>query len=421
MKVLWAVFITFPELAEATGRKAEYAGTWIRALADKLRNLNNIELTIVSVGDGSYVEKFRVNGTNYYMLPGGRHTRVKGSGKHLKNAWKQIVEEVEPDVIHVHGSEYALSLELFNLNINIPIIVSLQGILSEYYRYHYGGLEFKDIFCSFTIRDAIRFSGMVIDRVKMKKQIKVEQEILTKTKHVIGRTAWDKAAALNINPNLYYHYCSEVMRSEFYNSDKWDITNINRYTIFIHQGTKPIKGLHFLLEAVYRLKSKFPKIKIVMSGTNYLGCSSVKDKLKISGYPKYLRKLIKRWNLENNIEFLGVLSSQQIVNQLLKAHVMVLPSSIENSPNSLVEAMLIGIPCIASFVGGIPDMLINSYDSLLYPYDEPGLLATNISKVFESDELAQELSKNVILSNNIERNPNKIVKDLLDIYSDIIQ
>ena len=50
----------------------------------------------------------------------------------------------------------------------------------------------------------------------------------------------------------------------------------------------------------------------------------------------------------------------------LEADVFLLPSQSENSPNSLGEAMLLGLPCVASNAGGIPDMLADGQEGLLY-------------------------------------------------------
>ena len=120
--------------------------------------------------------------------------------------------------------------------------------------------------------------------------------------------------------------------------------------------------------------------------------SSLKDKLREPGYVKYLFEKIQILELEDCIHFTGILNEKQIVDELKKSHVMVLPSTIENSPNSLCEAQLVGIPCVASFVGGVPEMLRDGLDGLLYTYNEPLLLAEYIGRIFESDELAERFS-----------------------------
>lgn len=70
----------------------------------------------------------------------------------------------------------------------------------------------------------------------------------------------------------------------------------------------------------------------------------------------------------------------------LKSQVFVLPSSIENSPNSLGEAMLLGVPCIASDVGGVRCLMTHSVEGLIYPADDPRLLAYDICEMFAHPE-----------------------------------
>ena len=59
--------------------------------------------------------------------------------------------------------------------------------------------------------------------------------------------------------------------------------------------------------------------------------------------------------MEDKIEFLGRLSAEGMKQAYLDANVFVMPSTIENSPNSLGEAMLLGVPCVAADVGGVAE------------------------------------------------------------------
>ena len=58
--------------------------------------------------------------------------------------------------------------------------------------------------------------------------------------------------------------------------------------------------------------------------------------------------------LEDKVSFLGPLNAEQMKAEYLRSNVFLCPSSIENSPNSLGEAQMLGVPCVASYVGGIP-------------------------------------------------------------------
>lgn len=64
-----------------------------------------------------------------------------------------------------------------------------------------------------------------------------------------------------------------------------------------------------------------------------------------------------------------MLDEKQMVQQYLNANVFVLASAVENSPNSLNEAMITGTPCIVSYVGGIGNRMRMGEDGFLYPQD----------------------------------------------------
>lgn len=80
--------------------------------------------------------------------------------------------------------------------------------------------------------------------------------------------------------------------------------------------------------------------------------------------------------------FTGILSEEKMIEQYLKSNVFVLPSVIENSSNSLGEAMLLGMPCVATNTGGTMDILEHKKEGFLYPYTEPAMCADYISRYF---------------------------------------
>lgn len=420
MRVLWSVFIVFPEVAEKVGMKPLYACTWVRAMAEKFRKREDTKLAVVTVGKTQSVQKFEVDNIIFYFLPGGKKVYQTGGGDLVKNAWREIIDDFKPDVIHAYGTEYAHNKTLIEMKQSIPVVVSLQGILKDYQKDYYGGLDFSTGLKYITIRDIIRGSGIIMDKVRLKKAIETECEMLKNVEHVEGRTFWDFASVKNINPSAKYHFCPRMIRHEFYTDERWDINKIERHAIFVHQGFKPLKGFHFLIEAVARLREKYPDIKIYVAGNNNLELKTLKKKLKASGYVIYINKLIDKLGMRKYIEFTGPLDAAGMVDILKKCHVMVLPSAIENSPNSLVEAMLVGTPCISSFVGGVPEMLDHGREGLLYAYNEVNVLEHYIERIFDSDELADSFSVAAREHAMEVHNEEKLENMLVDIYKDII-
>ena len=99
----------------------------------------------------------------------------------------------------------------------------------------------------------------------------------------------------------------------------------------------------------------------------------------------------------------------------------VCPSSIENSPNSLGEAQLVGCPVVASYVGGVPDMVEDNVTGLLYRFEETEMLAAAICRVFADDELAKRLSENGSVAAHKRHDGIVNATRMIEIYNTISQ
>lgn len=389
MKILWIVNTIFPYPSKMLNLKKEVFGGWLNSLFEELIKNNDLQFSIVSSYSGNKLLKFEEKNAIYYLIPCKNKLKYN---KNLEKYWKQIFIEFKPDIIHIHGTEYPLSLSCINAYPNYKYVVSIQGLATMCANVYYSNISIKDIIFNITLRDLIRFDTIINAKNKFKNRGKYEQKILKKCNYIIGRTTWDYSNTYNIAKKDKYLKCNESLREIFY-SNIWNIKNINKHTIFISQASYPIKGFHIFLEALNILKNDFPDAKVIVAGNNILSCKNIKEKLKRTGYAKYLGKLIKKYNLSNNIIFTGLLDENNMCEQLLKANVFVQASSIENSPNSLGEAMLLGMPCVASYVGGTSDMLKDKEEGFLYPYTEYSMLAYYISKIFNDDKLAQKLGE----------------------------
>ncbi|MPN21683.1 D-inositol-3-phosphate glycosyltransferase [bioreactor metagenome] len=146
------------------------------------------------------------------------------------------------------------------------------------------------------------------------------------------------------------------------------------------------------LKALAILRRDYPDIKLITTGEDPRA-AGWRAKLRRSSYARYLAKLMHELGLEDRVEFLGGLSAEQMRDQYLRAHVALNPSSIENSSNAIGEAQVLGVPVVASYVGGTPDLMDGLSDGLLYPFDEPYMLAYCVDQILASDEYAQRLSE----------------------------
>ena len=135
----------------------------------------------------------------------------------------------------------------------------------------------------------------------------------------------------------------------------------------------------------------------------------------------YLQKLIKKHSLSDKITFLGALNETQMRDRLLKSNVFLLCSSIENSSNSLGEAMILGVPCVSSDVGGIKSLINHNSEGFIYPFDEPYMIPYYIDKIFSDTGLANTLSKNARAHALITHSKENNCERLKEIYDSLLK
>ena len=89
-------------------------------------------------------------------------------------------------------------------------------------------------------------------------------------------------------------------------------------------------------------------------------------------------------------------------------------SIIENESNSLGEAKCLGVPSVSSYVGGCTNFLEHKKDSLVYPFNEPYMLAEYVCDIFGDSQLAVSLSKqarkNAMIIHNRKENTDQLIK-----------
>ena len=239
--------------------------------------------------------------------------------------------------------------------------------------------------------------------------------MLKMTKHIIGRTSWDRARTWAINPYAKYHFCNETLREEFYDGSLWKYDQCTKYTIFLSQAGNPLKGLHQLLKAMPLILRHYPNTKIRIAGRDITNCSTFLAFTHFTGYGLYIKRLIMKLGLCGKVSFIGHLNAEQMKTEYLNCNVFVCPSSIENSPNSLGEAQILGVPCIASYVGGIPD-LMKGCEENLYRFEEVEMLAEKICNIFKMGRFQISMSKVAADRHCQEQN----AKRQIEIYQEII-
>lgn len=322
---------------------------------------------------------------------------------------------LQPDVVHIHGTEYTHGLAYIKACGSKNVVISLQGIKSEISKYYCAGISKCEIRRNITFRDIIKGS-ILSSQKKFRNSSKCEVELLKSVRNIIGRTSWDKAHAWAINPDAHYFKCNETLRKEFYDGTHWDYSSCKKHSIFLSQGWYPVKGLHQVLKAMPLILRHYPDTFIRVAGGDITKSRTLVEKIKFSGYGSYIKGLIKKNNLDGKIIFTSNLNAAQMKQEFLNANVFICPSSIENSPNSLGEAQILGTPCLASYAGGIPDMMFGN-EGCLYRFEEIEMLAEKVCRIFADAD--KQIDMKTIAAHR--HNPKVNSDRLYEIYQSIIE
>jgi glycosyltransferase involved in cell wall biosynthesis len=123
----------------------------------------------------------------------------------------------------------------------------------------------------------------------------------------------------------------------------------------------PLKRARDLLAAHQELQREFPDIETIL-------CGPVDDE----GYARDLQREIAERHI-SGLSIIGGVDQASVARLLHQSRVLVLPSAQENAPMAIAEAMAIGVPVVATAVGGVPEMVRDGVTGLLY---EPGDIDT---------------------------------------------
>ena len=148
-----------------------------------------------------------------------------------------------------------------------------------------------------------------------------------------------------------------------------------------------------------------------------------KEKLLIAGSgpeKEKIDKLIKEEKLTKRVKLLGQLKPTEVKEYVRKAHAVVVPSVwYENCPYSVLETIAIGKPIIGADIGGIPELVIDGENGLLFESGNSKDLSKKISELYSNKKLYKKFCEN---SKKISKqyDKNKYYENLMKIYNDVL-
>ncbi|MDI3527898.1 MAG: hypothetical protein PWR03_2082 [Tenuifilum sp.] len=413
MRVLW--FANTPCNAdEYFNSELRGTGGWLKALDIELQE--HVELHIAFYSKYN-AEPFRYKKTTYYPIF-MKKTFLSKTYEWVTNhvifkehldIYLKIIDHVKPDIIHVHGTENPFGYIIEK--INVPVVISIQGIITTYYHKYFTGFGRKYLYINnFRNKKLLGILQNYSKKYKFFYKMMIrEKEILSRCKYIIGRTDWDYYTTRILAPNSKYYHVDEILRKSFYdNAGKWQPHNRNKLVVFTTTGPSFYKGLETACQALWELQNIGIDVEWRFAGIQ-------ESDLIVRVVKKYLGT--KYYG--KGIKYLGSLNEKELVEQLLDADVYVMPSHIENSPNSLCEAQMLGLPCVATHAGGTKSIL--NEGNILIQDGDPWAMAGAITNLISKTNLNFKNKIKINEETFKRHDKNKIIKNLVDTYLQIIK
>ena len=412
MKVLWFEIST-PSRYKDDGR---VVCGWQDALENIVKDCSEIELYIAFETEERDAKVKVIDGVTFIPLV----TRYSFAERKLSNwTWKvnedkviplgrKVIEEYKPDIIHVFGNEWPFGL--LAQYTDIPLVIHIQGSIIPYnnalYPPKYNGYTFVRAAGWNLRKDWHRLFGYYKD----KSRLEMEKRTWKCVKHYMGRTSWDKALVNTLTKGSTYHHVEEALRPTFLeNKKQWSCPKGGKLRLLSTGCSSFWKGIDVMLKTAHVLKEAGVDFEWNVAG----------------GLSGELKEIVEKKEglryADNNINILGFCTPERLIDIMCNSTMYVHTAYIENSPNSICEAQLVGMPIVSTMVGGISTLVRNGEEGDLLPANDPWQIANAIIELSKDKERMMRYSKNS-REHALERhNPENIMNQLLKCYKDLIK
>lgn len=328
LRVAWATVFPIewlPELPpELRLLPKLHPATWQRVLLDELKTRPDLELHVIAVRKHfpRHLD-FEWEGVEFHCL------KVPPGMRTLSLFWwdtllvRSCLHRIQPDLVHAWGTERGAALVASRLA--YPYLVTMQGLLEWY-----------------------------VQQVQLSRFTRLEARL----EKVALRRASIVSTESRFGVNWLREHYKHLDVQQIEHAPSWIFHRLQR-----HPETRPVrflfvgpmsqlKGTDLLLAGLDRLRTEID-FRLTIVG---------------SGAPAYVDRMksITSSALWQRITIRSGLTPAQVAEEVACATIMVFPTRADTSPNCVKEAVVAGLPVVASAVGGIPDYVVPGRNGLTF-------------------------------------------------------
>jgi len=379
MKALWLAPIHYD------GGTDIHPAPWVSSLAKSLQRSGDVDITILNYQPRLAQDEitFEKDGIEFVFLktPTPKVDYLTMYKKRIRIMRKYVQSRMsEFDIIHVHGSEHQYEVVVHDLD--IPVVLSMQGILTEYIKH------IKN-------RSSYTYVSWLLSS-------KYEKNYMSKVNDFMCRTTFDEGFVKKHNPAARVHENWEMLREPFFK----DLYSTEQKTIMHIGGTNPLKGMSLMLQAYDKVRTLFDiRLKLVGKAD-----ADIIEQIM-------LHHDLNHFTLDD-IDIVGMQDANGVARCFSESYMLVHPSLIDNSPNSICEAQVAGLPVVATNVGGVGSLIEHGQTGLLVN-TEPTSIANGILELLKNKALHQQISESGREMARERHDPKRIHQRTIDIYQQV--
>lgn len=405
LKVLW-----FSNIA-ISNQEMNATGTWIYAMSLALHEYHpEIKIYNITKGRVKHIIHEKVKDVEQWVLP----INVNDENNIVFN----IIGNIKPTLIHIWGTEASWGNIPFQQKVpTIPILLDMQGFMKSVYENYYGDLSLSEVIKCFSIKELIKpKSSLPAYKRIYKLRALREKLIINKFNYISTQSDWMTACIKSINSNCRIYNTKIALRDQFYKASPWKFNSLEQHHPIIFTTasvTNPLKGLTVLLKTFNIILAKYPNAELFIAGNTPSG-------IRESGYSKFIKRYIKTHKMSGRIKFLGALSTDKLIYHYQHCSVFVNPSLIESYSLVVAEAMILGVPVVASYAGAICELGVDGESILFFPKADYIVCASKILKLIDSPDFALKISTTARQTGLDRNNRKKVADRQYEIYNNIL-